>query len=775
MIKQTKSILKLMPAILVCGSAGLFSFSTAAAQEDDDERLEEITVTARKTNESLQDVPIAISVLSGDFLETARLNDTQDLYIRVPGLGFGQPFKSFTPTAIRGASTQDDSIGVEPNVGIFIDQVFVGSSTSVEFDLFDLERVEVLKGPQGTIFGRNSNGGVIHYVTRTPDEEFRAATTVTVGNHDRVEVGGYITGEIKDGVYGSLSARNRNTSGWVRNLVTGNMLGQEKVSSARAKLRFVPSDDLDIILSTDLMSDQSYGAPRFHLGPEPEGLPDGSAYVDASNGNTSIATGHNIPDVLAMDLDGAYDRVGYGVSATIKWDTGIGTFHSITSYRDFDGELFNFDFDSVNGRTSDGLDTTEGFPYQQTLLSAFSQEFRLDWTIGDSVDVISGLFYLDEEQYRIEHLAAQGIPGSAFFAGDTVQRDILDQEMNSTSLAFFTEANIRFSDMVTLTLGGRWTRDEKDGSTTCHQVGPFWCGFTYTVNYSDEWTEPTYRAILDFNLSDNAMVYGSYAKGVKTGGFSNSASACGGSTDIDVCQALLGTPYDPEFSDSYELGARLQFADGRVTLNPTLFYVEYTDIQVLFLDGPSQEFISENLGSGENTGLELDLRVAATDNLDIWATYAYQDSEYGANLQSFGTPVEGNQLQLTPEHSFTMGFNYSRDLSSGRSLTFSGDYVQKSRQYDDSTNNIEASTEFKDLINLSVDLAATDRVNVSLWVNNLLDERNEVGTNSGFGGFVYSDAELAANANNTYPGGSVGIWRTYTPPRSYGLTFRWEY
>jgi len=764
-----------MPAVLVCGCVVFFGLSTAQAQDAGAQQLEEIIVSARKTNESLQDVPIAISVIGGDFLETARINSAQDLYIRIPGVGFGQPFKSFTPTAIRGASTQDDSIGVEPNVAVFIDQVFVGSSTSVEFDLLDLERVEVLKGPQGTIFGRNSNGGVIHYVTRTPDEEFRAGTTFTYGNYDRVEVGGFISGEITDGVYGSLSMRNRSTSGYVENLVTGNMLGQETISSGRGKLRFVPSDDLDIVLSADFSSDQSYGAPRYHLGPRPAGLPAGSAYVDASGGDTSRSEGHDIPDVLAMDQDGSYDRVGYGVSATVKWNTEIGTFHSITSYRDFDGELFNFDFDSVNGRTSDGLDTTEGFPYQQTLLSAFSQEFRLDWSIGENVNLISGLFYLDEEQYRIEHLAAQGIPGSAFFAGDTVQRDILDQEMNSTSFALFTEATIDISDAVALTLGARWTKDEKDGSTTCHQIGPFWCGFTYTVNYGEEWTEPTYRAILDFSLSDNAMVYGSYARGVKTGGFSNSASAGGGSTDVDVVQALIGTPYNPEFSDSYELGARMQFADGRVTLNPTLFYVEYTDIQILFLDGPSQEFISDNLGSGENMGLEVDFSYAATDNFDIWANYAYSDSEYGADIVSFDTPTTGNQLQLTPEHSFTVGVNYARELANGHTITFSGDMVQKSRQYDDFTNNIEASTEFKDLINLRFGYKPTDKVEISFWINNLLDERNAVGTNGGFGGFVYSDAELAANAGNLYPGGSVGIWRTYTPPRTFGATFRWEY
>ena len=741
--------LKVICSTLIA-SIGLGGATIALAQEE----IEEIMVTGQKRERPLQETPLAISVIGGDLLEKSRVDDTSDLLLRVPGLGYSQPFKSYTPIAIRGASTQDDSIGVEPNVAVFIDEVFIGSTTSIEFDLLDLERVEILKGPQGTIFGRNTNGGLIHYITRTPDEEFRAKFAMTLGNYDRYEVGGYVSGEIKDGVYGSAVMRTRNTSGYVTNLVTGNSLGQEKVSSARFKLRFVPNDRTDIVLSADGSSDQSYGTPRYFEGPRP-GLLD----ADSPFSNS-------MKDV-AQDLDGSYDRVGYGVAAKIKYETDWGTIHSITSYRDFNGELFNFDFDAVNGRTTDGRDTTEAFPYQQTLLSAFTQEFRVDWSVGDNVNVISGLFYLDENQYRLEELAASGIPGSSFFGGDDLERDILDQEMDSTQVAFFTEAAFSLGDKWTLTLGGRWSEDEKDGSTECHQIGPFWCQATYRTSYSESWSEPSYRAILDVQANDDIMLYTSYSRGYKTGGFSNSAS--GDDPDPAVVAGLLAIPYRPEFSDSYELGARMTLMGGRMILNPTVFHVEYTDIQFLFFTGVG--FISGNIGSGENTGLEVDFSMAATDNLEIWASYAHNDSEYGANTESFGVVAEGNQLQLTPENALTFGFDYEQPLSNGRAFSISADAVQNSRTWHDGSNDITSSHKVERLVNLRVGFRPSERTEIAVWANNLFDERYVVGNNGGLDGYVYSDAELAAAPPEAfYPDGSLGLWRTYTTPRTYGAT-----
>lgn len=742
---------KYMVALISVGFIAIQVPTIANAQpSDDDAALEEILVTARKTVESLQEVPIAINVISGDFLETARLDDVQDFLIRVPGVGFGQPFKSYTPIAIRGASTQDDSIGVDPNVSVFIDGVYVGSTTAIEFDLMDLERVEVLKGPQGTVFGRNTNGGVIHYVSRTPDEEFRAATSLTIGNDERVEVSGSISGQIADGVFGNVSLRTRNTGGYTENLHTGNSLGQEKVSTGRAKLRFAPSDALDIILSADLSVDQSFGTPRDFTGPRPAGLPASSAFDNTFDDGT-----------VAQDLDGGYDRVTHGLSATVKYDADFGTFHSITAYRDNDSEMLEFDFDALTARTADGLDTTEAFPFQATQLESFSQEFRLDWSAGEAVDVTTGLYYLGERQFRVEHLAASGIAGSSFYGGD-LPRDILSQEVDTTSLAVFTDVQFHLSDRVTLSTGVRWSDDKKEGTTVCAQVGGAFCTFVYETSYEDSWSEPTYRIIADYQWSDTLMIYVSYAHGYKSGGFSNGASAC--CDNVDDTQAQLSQAYLPEFADSYELGMRFQSADGRLTINPTFFYVEYTDVQFLFFNGI--DFVGGNFGSAENQGVEIDFNFNLTDDLTFWANYAHQDSEYGPAVL-FGEQIGGNQLQLTPKSSFTAGVDYSKELAGGGRVYFSADTVQKSRQYDAANNSLPESTELKNLYNLRLGYAPSERVDVSIWVANLADERFNLGTNTGLDGLVYSDAEIAAGAES--------IWRTYTPPRTYGATLRWTY
>lgn len=760
-MSHSRKLLLTISSILVSAGAGplVTPAQAESAEPAASSQLEEIFVTARKREESLQEVPVAISVLSGDYLETARLDSVQSLLTRVPGLGFGQPFKSYTPIAIRGASTQDDSIGVDPNVAIFIDGVNVGSTTSIEFDLLDLERVEVLKGPQGTTFGRNTNGGIIHYITRKPTADFLANTTLTIGNYDRVEVGAFLNGAITDTVSGSMSLRTRNSGGYVRNLSTGNMLGQDKVSSGRGKLLFAPSDDLEIVLAADLTVDESYGTPRYFEGPRPENL---LASAEFSNSFGAVA----------QDLDGNYDRVGMGASLTIDYETSIGVFHSITAVRDFDGKMYNFDFDAVEGRTSDGLDSTEAFMYQQTTLKNVSQEFRLDWTIGSGIQGIAGLYYLDEDQYRIEQLAASGLVGSAWrddppdgHGPDDLPRDILDQSMNTQSFAVFVDSDFRLSDKFTLGAGLRWTNDDKSGSTQCWQVGAFFCADVYKTSYGESWSEPSWRVSLDYRATDDIMGYVAVARGYKSGGFSNSASGDGTAEEV---APLLATPYEPEFSMSYEAGLRMQFAEGRVTVNPTLFYVEYTDVQFLFLQEDSNSFISGNIGGATNQGLEVDVDFRATDDLTIWASYAYQDSEYTEGL-AYDIPIIGNQLQLTPEHSFTAGFDYRRELSSGGSVFFSGDLVEKSRQYDDATNDPVASTSFQDLMNLRLGYATGKHVDVSLWVTNAFDKRNATGTNQ-LGYFIYPSSQMAED-----PAAAAATQRTYTAPRSYGLTLSYTF
>jgi iron complex outermembrane receptor protein len=736
-----------------CFSTPAFAQSAgASAGEGDEATSRDIIVTARKREESVQDVPLAITVFQGVQLEKARLDDVSDFLIRVPGVGFGQPFKSFSPVAIRGASTQDDSPGVDPNVAIFVDEVYIGSTSFVEFDLFDLDRVEVLKGPQGTLFGRNTNGGVIHYVTRDPGENVRARGSVTVGNFDRIEVAGSVSGPLGDNIYGSFSGRTRHTGGHTINLATGtrdgkhSKLGQEAISSARAKLRLRPSEGVDIVLAADFSKDTSYGTPRYYSG-------------DRSANDTFPLIPKGLRQV-AQDLDGRYDREGWGVSAKIKAETGIGTLHSITAYRDYDGKLF----DAIVGRTPDGSQSTEAFPYQRLQLENFSQELRLDWEISDRISGTSGIYYLNSWQRRDEELEAFGLTGSSAnidgaFPGPL---DVLTPIVRTKSIAAFTDLTVKLTDQLSLSGGLRITNDKKDGKLICAGIGGFFCQAVFTSEFKDSWTEPSWRAILQYDVNSDVMLYGSVARGFKSGGF----TAFGSGNDPSTAPDDVKIPYQPEFSTSYEIGARTAWANGDVTFNITGFHVKYTDIQFAFLDPNTFSFVADNIGSGTNKGVEIDLSVKPTEGFSLWAAYAYQDSEYGGDTLVFGDPVAGNQIQLTPRHSLTAGASYRAEFGESSYFEISGDMVQKSRQYDDATNDINASTKFQDIYNLRAAYGINSHFEISAWVNNLLDKRNALGTNN-LDYFIFSPAESEA--------GLTALERTLTPPRTFGITLTATY
>jgi iron complex outermembrane receptor protein len=258
------------------------------------------------------------------------------------------------------------------------------------------------------------------------------------------------------------------------------------------------------------------------------------------------------------------------------------------------------------------------------------------------------------------------------------------------------------------------------------------------------------------------MLYGSVARGFKSGGF----TAFGSGNNPATAPDDVKIPYKPEFSTSYELGTRTSWADGDVIFNITGFHVKYTDIQFAFLDPNTFSFVADNIGSGKNTGVEVDLNVKPTKGLSLWAAYAYQDSEYGGDTLVFGDSVAGNQIQLTPKHSLSAGASYRAEFGDSSYFELSGDMVQKSRQYDDATNSIDASTKFQNLYNLRAAYGFNKNFELSAWVNNLLDKRNAVGTNN-LNYFIFSDAESDA--------GRTALQRTLTPPRTFGLTFTARY
>lgn len=748
----TKCIyLRLIAIISVC--AMILPFNSVFAQSGEDADIEEIMVTARKKEESLQDVPLAVSVYTGAYLEEARIDDVSDLLSQIPGVGYGQPFKSFTPIGIRGGSSQDDYPGADPNVAIFIDEVYLGTTTTLEFDMLDLERVEVLRGPQGTLFGRNTNGGIIHFVTRNPDEELRAKASVTVGNHERLEVSGLISGQIADGIFGSLAAKARDTGGYTRNLATGSKLGKEDITSMRGKLRFMPNEQLDIIISGDYMIDNSFGTPQDFLG--------GQSQLMRDLGIPAV----NSLDEVSQDLDGHYDRDSWGIVANISYDAGVGVFHSITSYRDYQNEMYDYDFDGVDGRSSNPLHSAEAFPYQNTDVETFTQEIRVDWEIGEKIDLVTGFFYLDQKNRRDEVLNPNGLPNSEASAWTVVTEEQADQLVNSNSYAVFFDTTINVTEQVAIFGGYRWTRDEKDGTFFCHVEGGFWCSNVFESDFSGSWEEPTWRVGANFHLNSDIMVYGSYTEGFKSGGFTGAGAGNFDDQGNPSGEESVKIPYSPEFTESWEVGLRSQWVDNRVTANITYFNVKYKDLQYLLLNPIG--FYAGNIGHANNDGIESEFSFQVTEDFRLWANYTHQSGEYGGGVSNYGGTFDGNPLKLTPKHSFAMGGGYDHHLPNGSTLRLSGDWTQKSRQYFAEESGPDDSEKFAGLINLQGGWKSpSERIEISLWVKNLLDKRDKLGFwDDFFQWWLRYETELDYTADVA----------TFSPPRYFGATVTWHF
>ena len=756
MATNYQTYLKFTAIILACAFA--FPFDQAPAQSEEDSAIEEIMVTARKKEESLQDVPIAVSVYTGAYLEEARVDDVSDLLAQIPGVGYGQPFKSFTPIGIRGASSQDDYPGADPNVAIFIDEVYLGTTTTLEFDLLDLERVEVLRGPQGTLFGRNTNGGIIHFITRNPDEEFRARASLTVGNHERLEISGLVSGQIAEGVFGSLTAKARDTGGYTRNLATGSKLGKEDITSMRGKLRFMPNEQLDIIITGDYMIDNSFGTPQDFLG--------GQSQLMRDLGIPAV----NSFDEVSQDLDGHYDRDSWGLVAKVSYDAGVGVFHSITSYRDYKGEMYDYDFDGVNGKSSNPLHSAEAFPYQNTEVETFTQELRVDWEIGEKIDLVTGFYYLDQKNRRDEVLNPNGLPNSEASAWTVVTEEQADQLVNSNSYAVFFDTTIDVTEQVALFGGYRWTRDEKDGTFFCHVEGGFWCSNVFESDFSDAWEEPTWRVGANFHLNSDIMVYGSYTEGFKSGGFTGAGAGNFDAEGNPIGEESVKIPYKPEFTESWEVGLRTQWLNNLVTANITYFNVRYKDLQYLLLNAASggSQFDAGNIGYADNNGVETEFSFQLTEDFRLWANYTYQSGDYGGGASNYGgDSFDGNPLKLTPKHSFSMGGSYDHHLPNGSALRLSGDWSEKSRHYFAEESGLDDSEKLAGLVNLQGSWTSpSERLEVALWVKNLLDKRDKTGYWDDF--FQWwlryeTEVDYIADVAN------------FSPPRYFGATVTWRF
>jgi len=717
----------------------------ASAQDDnaanDVVALEEVVVTATRKQRNLQEVPISVTALSGDFLRDRQLVNFEEIVTQTPGLNLTSATRTLTQPVIRGGSSDDDAPGVDLAVGLFVDDVFLGRNVDFSFDLFDIERVEVLKGPQGTLFGRNVTGGVINVVTKNPEDEFLGRVEVVVGSDSRFDFRGMLNVPIVDN---KLAARfavsTRNAGGTIDNL-SGPKLDQEDQQSFRGKLVWHANDDVHVLIGTNYLRDRSFGIPRDIVNLSENLLP------------ALAATFNPAKDITNIDAAGEYDRTVWGLSGKVHWHTGFGDLDIITAWYDNESDISDIDVDGTPELILGGPGTND--------VEQFSQEIRHSYTSQDGrFDWIGGLYYLDIDYSRTEYVNQIPFPGSFLYiigvppiGGSHGPPGAFAQTINTKSYAVFGQ--LTYSpvgvDGLSFTLGGRFTKDEKSGTTSDTGVIE-----EFDINVSDSWDAFTPKFGVNYAFNDDVMMYLSATKGFKSGGFSATTDA-----------ASAATPFNEEFVWSYEAGLKSRLLEDRLQANVAVFFADYTDLQ--FREGTvgTASFVG-NAGAAELFGIELEIRAMISGGLFVYANYVYQDSEY-TNLDIGGTDLSGNELPLTPENSLTFGFDATRQVTGNVDLTLAADYQYKSETFLNPSNFTDATQEVDGLINASLSLASiASGLRVSIFVKNLTNEQ-----------FVTRANRLGVFLGNVDfsqgPPFAQVVAGSYSRPRTYGISLSYDF
>ncbi|WP_027948844.1 TonB-dependent receptor [Haliea salexigens] len=751
--------------VLAVGSATLFSTlaTLPAAAIAQQLALEEVVVTAQKREESLQDTPISISALSRDALEKIRFMDITDLTGEIPNLQIRSTAgdSNGATIAIRGTVTTNPNINFEPTVGIYLDGVFIAKNTGNLLDFVDLERIEVLRGPQGTLYGKNTIGGAINLVTQKPTGEFGLNAKFGVGRFDerfgKVTVNFPAIGSIGEGP-GQLSSkityRKYQRDGWADNVFStispfaeapsSRTFGEKDDEAVRLSLLWDINNQWSARYEYD-RSEMDRTPPLMQLTRiTPNGLFDPEGFLcsptpiqGACFSNTQL---HNYAESerlsTASNNDGGREELkitGHALTlegGSFEWGAmGDVSLRSITARRTTDS-LNLLDLDGTNVGITGFL---RDIDYEQ-----LSQEFQL---IGstDRVNYVLGLFYFEEEAF----VNNPGVNFGYFEQfGATINPVITQFGFDNDALAVYGQVDWRpegFDDRLKLTLGARTTKENKD----FHKLRIESSGIV-SVPYTevdDSYNDTSPMVAISWDIDETRTVYAKVAKGFKSGAFNHAA------TTVSAFQQ----GFDSETLWSYELGLKSRWLDQRLQVNAAAFYSDYDDIQVSnFLPDPNAGAVSivDNAGKARISGLELELAALLTENLELTVNYGYLDGEYTEYTvfdAAQGVNVDVKDDRVIPfltEHSSSVALDYNRPIGSigtlGMRLAWS--YIDDQPVYPDNFEStfIEAYDMFSARVALS-DIPAGDqgRVSIALWAKNLTDEEYYVhGIDFGAFGFA---------------------------------------
>ena len=662
--KHPSSTFKTPKRLLVaaCAAAVGAGFQSIPTLAQSDLALEEVIVTATRRDESLQDIAVSVSAIDAELDQATvrRLDDLQtfspNLYIRrSPGIASGASI------TIRGIGTQDSDKSLDPAIGVMMDGVFLGTSSGVLMQNFDVQRIEVLRGPQGTLFGKNTTGGLINIIRGDVTMEWGGDFIVTLDEHGREDVKGVVNVPIVEDKLGvKLFGAQIKSDGFVYNTTLEEDVGGDDVQNYGFAAKWQPTDNFDIKLHYEKTKDESDQGAYVNQNTFTDNT---CLFFNSCVGNTTDNENQNSSNTRNYS-DNEYDTT----ILTANYDFGNMVLTYIGAQRDMDEQ----NMQSFDASPADFLDMNYFNEWDQE-----SHELRLTSNFDGPINFVAGLysFEVDYTQYwDVYHLhwtynASLGFPLFPDVTAPTSAKT-QGQRQQTDSAAAFISADWAINDRWTLTLGGRYTEEEKDFSGDNGSIGynpaagePRPTGHA-TWEKTAKWTEFTPSGSLRFQVNDDLMLWASYAEGFKSGGFFGRQANF---NDIDVT-------FEPEYVENIEIGFKSTLLDGRMTLNAAYFDNDYTDKQesVLVPRGPADvATIVRNAATEEIKGFEVDMSWQITQNWFLRANYGYLDASYGnfiADIDGGATiePTDNSYMRPrnTPENSFGISTTYTLPLGS---------------------------------------------------------------------------------------------------------------
>jgi len=693
--------------------------------------LDSITVTARKREETLQEVPVAVTAFTSEALDKLNVQDIADLDSQVPNLTiYAARGASSTVTAyIRGVGQSDPTWGADPGVGIYLDDVYIARPQGALLDVFDVSRIEVLRGPQGTLYGKNTIGGAIKYISRGLPTQVEGYAQITAGNYNQLDAKAAIGGPLggaDSGLRGRIAVASMNRDGFGENTLTGQPISDKQINAARLNLGAYAGDDFDVQFALDWIDDQSGMRGSKMLAPNPftPAYPPMDDRYDIRSG---------MQNLNSVETKGASATVNWRPNEDMAWKY-------VVAKRESDSHS-NIDFDTTPVKLAD----VGGF-YED---SQVSNEVQFNYDAGGRVRGVVGLYQFSGE--------AGGQIRNNFFNlqfGDTRGKVLTD------SIALYADWTFDLTNKLKLDVGARYTDEDKRAvvlnrfysDATFSRPIAVAADFDKTTNFKN--VSP--KVSLDYQITPDIMVYGLATRGFKSGGYNIRANA--------VAVPRSAEPFDDETVDSFEIGSKMGFLDSRLFLNLSAFHNKYKDIQLSVFtgidtngDGVNDAFFGDftNAGKGTVNGLEVEYQFLPTANWLISGNLAWLDTKYDEYMDRGVNVADQMKFTNAPDFSGALNVEYRTELANGSNLSARVGYSYQSEVWPTTDLSPVIRQDGYGLVNAGVIWKLNDAWTFSLQGTNLADKEYRT---TGY--------------NIPAVGTLIGF---YGPPRQYSLSVRYDF